>query len=463
MPVFRAMPLEVLFMEYGEKEAGKVSEIKVQGLSGGWKFFMVLMFIVIIAQFAYIMWADGRRTTVIWRNTSGQAIPTSYEREAIDDKRIERPAYQAPSNVYWVADLAEASLPFVVNIRSESVREEVAESPVDNMEPRYKEIDPRRPPNEDQIEQFRKFFEERGFQDFNWDEYHNFPRVGEGSGFIISEDGYIVTNAHLVADFNRFTVTLNGGKEYEGELVGRDDMKDIAVIKIDATGLPSAHLGDSDSIRPGEPAVAIGSPFGLKKTVTAGIISTVDRPAVEITQTNDPRTNKELIQTDASIHPGNSGGPLLNAKGEVIGVNEAIILGANSIGFAIPINSIKRSIESIIEHGNVRYPGLGIRIEDLSPEWAEEYEYTVKEGVLVREVTQDLPGAIAGLKAGDVITEIEGAKLTAGDQLIVEIQKHEIGDKITLTVYPQGKEPAKEILVVLGEIDLGKEAFWRMR
>ncbi len=453
-------------MEYGKDELGKVSEIKVKGLSGSWKVLVVLLFIVIIAQFGYIVWKGTGKQTVIWTSSSGRPVPASYENAVLNPSNVRSQSYQAPSEVYWIADLAEKSLPFVVNIRSETVPKVEPKPNTDNGEV-YKNLDPNRRGQSDPFQQFRDFFEGQGF---NFDEdalrqYHEFnvPRVGEGSGFIISADGYIVTNAHVVADFDKFTVTLEDGTEYTGQLIGRDDMKDIAVIKIDAKNLSFAQLGDSDAIRPGEPAIAIGSPFGLKHTVTSGIVSAIGRLPQDINMGDDPRSNRELVQTDAAIHPGNSGGPLLNARGEVIGVNQAIINGADRIGFAIPINSIKRSVESIIRNGDVRYPGMGVMVEPLTEEWAAQYTYDVKVGVLVREVTKDMPGSKAGLKAGDVITEVNDVKVTNGNELIEEIQKFNIGDKITLTVYPQGKAPAKEVLVVLGELNVSDSAAWRGR
>jgi S1-C subfamily serine protease len=446
-------------MEFGDKQVDKVREIRVQALSGGWKAFIVIMFVVILAQLAYIVYAGMQKTTVIWKSTSGRPIPASYEASLPQSANIGTQYYQAPSDIYWIADLAEKSLPFVVNIRTETVPKEQPAKPNGNGNDgeMFKEM-PQNPQSTDPMEQFRQFFEDRGFNSdqFDFRQYHDFdnPLMGDGSGFIVSQDGYIVTNAHVFADFNKFTITLNDGKEYPGKLIGRDYMKDVSVIKIEATGLSFAALGDSDRIRPGEPAIAIGSPFGLKHTVTSGIVSAIGRLPQDINMPDDPRSNRELIQTDAAINPGNSGGPLLNAKGEVIGVNQSIIYGANRIGFAIPINSVKRSIESIIKNGDVRYPGMAISIEDLLTEWADQYQYDVKEGVLVREVTKGMSGDQAGLRAGDVITAIQGKPIKTRNELIAEIQTHDIGDKITLTVYPQGKKPAKDVLVVLGELNL---------
>lgn len=438
----------------------------------------VFLLLVIIVQFAYIIMQTNSKQTVIWQGaSSGQALPANYDTSENRETAASKISYNAPSNVYWVAELAEEALPFVVSIRTETYtkeeREQIngkggvgPENPSDREGELFKQI-----PRQDgqspstPFDEFFRFFEQRGMDldEQEFQKYHDFempPMQGQGSGFIVSEDGYIVTNAHVVANFDKFLVQTNDGTEYKGTLVGRDDLKDVAVIKIDAKGLAHAVLGNSDTIRPGEPAIAIGSPFGLKETVTSGIVSTVGRSPADVGMLDDPRSNRELIQTDAAIHPGNSGGPLLNARGEVIGINQAIIAGANRIGFAIPINSVKRSIESIIKNGDVQYPGLGIKVEELKKEFVEQYGLSISEGVLVREVTKDMPGAKAGLKAGDVITELNGKPVKTGSELIEQIQLHEVGDKITLTVYPKGNTPAKEILVVLGALNLREEAPW---
>lgn len=437
--------------------------VKVErgGMSRGWRALFIVQFLIVVVLVIYVIFFASQKPTVIWERVPGAASPANLEKSA-----METGSYHTPGDIYWIADLAEKALPFVVNIRSEYVPDELRERMRQREEgAEFREFRERdsREWRETLPEGMREFFREFGVPPEEFRRYHDFdmPRMGEGSGFILSEDGYIVTNAHVVAGFTKFTVMLDNGEEYDGELVGRDDIKDIAVIKIDASGLPHATLGDSDTIRTGEPAIAIGSPFGLKHTVTAGIVSAIDRLPVDIGVPENPRNSTTLIQTDASIDRGNSGGPLLNARGEVIGVNQAIIHYADRIGFALPINSVKNSIDQIIKHGSVRYPGIGIEINNLSEEEAERYEFDVKEGVLVHGVTDGMPGANAGIKPGYVITEINGVKITTNVELIAEIQKHEIGDRITLRIYPDGKKPAKEVLVVLEEIDLSGEVPWR--
>ena len=458
-------------MEFNEPKV-EVREVKKRVMSAGWRAMFGVLLLVIVAQFAFIIYKSNSKQTVLWKGAaSSPALHAAYLEGQESASSANRSMFDAPSNVYWVAELAEKSLPFVVSISTATFTQQERDEMNGTVGPKKDDLYDQMPQErgseqETPFDEFFRFFERRGF-DMNPQEfrrYHDFdmpPAVGQGSGFIISQDGYIVTNAHVVANFDKFTIQLNDGSEHQGKLVGRDDLKDVAVIKIEAKGLSYAVLADSDAIRPGEPAIAIGSPFGLKETVTSGIVSTVGRSPLEIGMVDDPRSNRELIQTDAAIHPGNSGGPLLNARGEVIGINQAIIPRADRIGFAIPINSVKRSIESIIEHGDVRYPGLGIKIEPLQPEFVEQYGLSVKEGVLVREVTKDMPAAVAGLKPGDVITEVNGISVKTGSELIEEIQKHEIGDKITLTVYPKGNAPAKEVLVVLGALNFSEEAPWR--
>ncbi len=443
-----------------------------QQVPAGWRAAFIFLMLVIVVQFAYIIAQTNKKQTVIWHGAaSNTAVPAAFDQTP---KNGGTPfSYEAPTDVYWVADLAEKALPFVVSIRTETFTKEEREQlngggGNDNQSggELFNQL-----PNEggqsgeNQLDEFFKFFERRGMQmdPEQFRRFHDFdmpPMQGQGSGFIISEDGYIVTNAHVVANFDKFLIQTNDGTEYKGTLVGRDDLKDVAVIKIEAKGLKFAVLGDSEKVRPGEPAIAIGSPFGLRETVTSGIVSTVGRSPGDVGMIDDPRSNRELIQTDAAIHPGNSGGPLLNARGEVIGINQAIIAQANRIGFAIPINSVKRSIESIIKDGDVKYPGLGIQIQTIDEQLAEQYKLQVKEGVIVKEVTKGMPGDNAGLQAGDIIVEMDGKKIVTNVELIEEIQKHDVGDKITLVVFPRGNPPAKQVLIVLGALDFKDEVPW---
>jgi serine protease Do len=231
---------------------------------------------------------------------------------------------------------------------------------------------------------------------------------GQGSGFVISEDGYILTNNHVVQDASRVTVTLADGREFEAEVIGTDPRSDVAVIKIDGRNLPKLQMGDSDGAEVGEWVLAIGSPFGLSGTVTSGIVSAKGRDSMGITDYED------FIQTDAAINPGNSGGPLVNLKGEVIGINTAIASRTgvyNGIGFAIPINMARSICDQLIEDGTVERGYLGIMIQKLTPDLARSFSLEEASGVLVGDVPADSPADEAGLQPGDVIVEFDGKRV----------------------------------------------------
>ena len=255
--------------------------------------------------------------------------------------------------MYWIADLAEKSLPFVVNISTEiDVSAKRKQASADG----NKRLQQSLPP------EFRQLLPEPFNQQMDQQMPEDHPPVGgEGSGFVYRKDGYIVTNQHVVDGADKFTVRMNDGKEYSAKLIGADALKDIAVLKVDAGNLPVAPLADSDKVRVGEPVIAIGSPLGYEATVTAGIVSTNHRKLSDLGQAQDPRSPQTYLQTDAAINRGNSGGPLLNAQGQVIGVNRAIArwdsdgftqIPIEGIGFAIPINDVKSSIEAIVLHAD---------------------------------------------------------------------------------------------------------------
>lgn len=267
---------------------------------------------------------------------------------------------------------------------------------------------------------------------------------GYGTGIIIRQDGYIVTNNHVVAGSDSVKVTLFDGEEYPATVLGTDATTDLAVLKIDATGLTAAALGDSDALQVGETVVAIGNPLGsdLAGSVTSGIVSALGR---EIS-TNG--YSQKYIQTDAAINPGNSGGALVNIKGEVIGINTlksylagyddyGVPIGTEGIGFAIPVNTAKPIIQQLMTSGSVVRPGIGIScLPSDSP-----------EGVTVVEVTEDGPAEKAGLKAGDVILEIEGMKTATVEILTGKIREHAVGDKISLKVWRNGQEYTATVTV----------------
>ncbi len=268
---------------------------------------------------------------------------------------------------------------------------------------------------------------------------------GVGSGFITTADGQIITNAHVVAGADRVQVTLKDGRSFTGEVMGADTVTDIAVIKIDAQDLPTVRLSDSDQIQPGEWAIAIGNPLGLDSTVTAGIISATGRTSREV---GVPDKRVDFIQTDAAINPGNSGGPLLNLNGEVIGVNTAIIQGAQGLGFSIPINTVQRISTQLIETGRVEHAYLGIQMVALSPEVKENINsdpnspFTVQEeeGVLIARVVPNSPAAQAGLRDGDVIVAIEGQAVKDGAEVQRVVEQSTVGQNLSLTLRRDGQE-----------------------
>ena len=245
---------------------------------------------------------------------------------------------------------------------------------------------------------------------------------GQGSGFIIDRSGIILTNAHVVDQADKVTVLLKDGRTLQGKVQGVDEVTDLAVVKIDGRDLPVAPLGDSDRVKVGDWAIAVGNPLGLDNTVTLGIISTLQRSSAQV---GIPDKRLDFIQTDAAINPGNSGGPLLNAQGEVIGINTAIRPDAMGIGFAIPVNQAKAISSQLVRGERVQHPYLGIRMATLTPEIAAENNkdpnsaFMVPEvnGVLVVQVLPNTPAAAAGIRRGDVVTEINGQAITTGDQL----------------------------------------------
>jgi serine protease Do len=264
--------------------------------------------------------------------------------------------------------------------------------------------------------------------------------IGGGSGFIISTDGMIVTNRHVVLDAKAaYTVFTNDGKKYEAKALARDPVQDIAILKIEASGLPTVELGDSDTIELGQTAIAIGNALAeFRNTVSVGVVSGLARNVTASGQ-GIVEDFEGVIQTDTAINPGNSGGPLLNLKGEVIGINTAVVSDAQSIGFAIPINRAKRAIRSVQETGEIQSPYLGIRYIMLTPEFAKKQELPVEYGALVRgsgdgpAVIPDSPAARAGLLAEDIILEVNGRKLE-GRSLGSTLADYSVGETVMLKV-----------------------------
>ena len=272
--------------------------------------------------------------------------------------------------------------------------------------------------------------------------------TGIGSGVIFKSDGYIVTNNHVIEGARELIVSLADGRTVNGELVGTDEMTDIAVVKVDAKDLPTATFGNSDEVLVGEPAIAIGNPLGLEfqGSVTVGVISALNRTL----ELSDRRV--KLLQTDAAINQGNSGGPLLNADGEVIGINSAKLAadGVEGMGFAIPINTVQTIVNELLEKGYVARPYLGVTIFDKPTAARYGYQLTIDKGVYVFQVRLDSPAGRAGLERGDVILAIEGNEVNSVTDVRNEVAAHKVGDKIKLKYERDGREV--EIDITLEEM-----------
>jgi serine protease Do len=298
---------------------------------------------------------------------------------------------------------------------------------------------------------FRRFFDEF-FGEFPEREY---KQMGLGSGVIISSEGYILTNEHVIAGADKITVSLPDGREFKAEIKGKDPRSDLAVIKINASNLPVATLGNSDELKIGQWVVAIGNPFGFalqnpEPTVTVGVISALHRSLGKSLQRD--RDYNDLIQTDAAINPGNSGGPLVNLKGEVVGINVAIFSttgGYQGIGFAIPINNAKRIINRLIEGKKILYGWLGVTVQDIDEKMVKYFGLSQKRGALVAGVLKDSPAQKAGIKEGDVIVKFGDYEITNVRQLVDIVGKTEVGKKVKLVVIRDKKEIS--LMVEIGQ------------
>lgn len=264
--------------------------------------------------------------------------------------------------------------------------------------------------------------------------------AASGSGFIVTDDGYIVTNHHVIEGASSVKVTTYDNTTYDAEIVGSDESNDIAVLKIEASGLTPVTLGDSEALSIGDDVIAIGNPLGeLTFSLTSGVVSAKDR---QITTSNSVMMN--LIQTDCAINSGNSGGALFNMYGEVVGVtnakyssNSSSQASIDNIGFAIPINIVKDIVTSIIENGYVTKPYIGVSVESVS---SDMQSYGIPAGAVVRVVNEDSPAAEAGLQENDIITKVGDTAITSSNDLVAQVRKAAKGDKLSLTVYRQGKE-----------------------
>jgi len=298
--------------------------------------------------------------------------------------------------------------------------------------------------------EFRRFFDDDNFERF----FDRLPRRpfrqrGAGSGVIVSKDGYIVTNNHVVRGADKVTVVLYDKRSFTAEVVGTDAKTDIAVLKIEADNLTPAKFGDSDKMQTGDWVLAIGSPFHLSQTVTAGIVSAKGRGNVGITDYED------FLQTDAAINPGNSGGPLVNLNGEIVGINTAIASrsgGSAGIGFAIPSKMVQHIYTAIVKHGKVERGRIGAGIQDLTPKLAKSFGYKMNGGgVLVGDVLPDGPADKAGLKSGDIVISFNGRKMRNASHLRNTVAATAPGTKVAMKVFRDGK--FRTLSVTVGKLD----------
>jgi serine protease Do len=321
----------------------------------------------------------------------------------------------------FIADAAEKASPAVVTIDTERKvdPEKERNESLDKMDPLFKEFFGNRLPELPK----------------------NYRQRGSGSGFIVSADGTIFTNAHVVDGVETVKVTLQDGREFKGKVRGVDPLTDLAVIKIQApAALPIVEIGSSAKLRPGEWVIALGNPLRLKNTVTAGIVSALARGSDEV-GVGDKRV--DFIQTDAAINPGNSGGPLINIYGQVVGINTAIIQGASGIGFAIPIDEVKNVTDRLIADGKVTRPFIGVQMVTLSPDILRQLKEeadksvvlpTLDKGVLVQRVIPKSPAAKGGLIAGDVIMEVDNTQVLTAKDVQERVGTHRVGEKVTFKV-----------------------------
>jgi serine protease Do len=336
------------------------------------------------------------------------------------DRPVSTTPAAAVPQANWV-ELTRALKPAVVNISTKRVEERVQlQSPFGDSE------------------QFQQFFRRFGEQPP--------PRRtvrSMGSGFIINPAGYIVTNNHVVEGATDIRVKIDDGREMTGKVVGRDPKTDLALLKVEATGLPVIPLGDSAQLQVGEPVMAIGNPFGLERTVTTGIVSATGRVIGQ-------GPYDDFIQTDASINPGNSGGPLINARGQVVGINAAIFSqsgGSVGIGFAIPVNQAKSVVTQLVASGKVTRGWLGVTIQPLTAELAKGFNVTEGTGALVAGVQDGSPAARAGIKAGDIITQYDGQKVATTADLPKLVAATTVGRQVPVTVVREGKTVALNVTI----------------
>jgi serine protease Do len=325
------------------------------------------------------------------------------------------------------ASIAEKDSPAVVSIKANQAITQTYSGPFGDS-----------PFDDEFFQQFfgRQFHRQQPQQQQRQPQQRKIIRPVQGSGFIVSQDGYILTNNHVVEDAEKITVTLLDGRELQAKLVGTDPSTEVAVIKIDANNLHPLEMANSDTLEVGEWVIAIGNPFGLSHTVTAGIVSAKGRSGLGLS------TYEDFIQTDAAINPGNSGGPLVDLDGKVVGINTAIV-GANiniGIGLAIPINMAKGIYEQLVQKGKVVRGFLGVTIQDITPDLAESFKLKDTKGVIVPDVSPDSAAAKAGLKAGDIVIAFDGRPVEKAAEFQRRVAMKKPGSEVEITVLRDGKK-----------------------
>ncbi|MBP6884783.1 MAG: trypsin-like peptidase domain-containing protein [Candidatus Pacebacteria bacterium] len=412
-------------------------------------FVSAITVVIILAITFLIAWQN--RGTIFKYFASGYAQSTVGENGKVNDEKGS------------IATLPTATLPAVF---SDEAR---IESAVERANPAVvaitvsKEVTKYKTSYQEQSDPFAQFFGSNNPFGFNFQIPVQTPdgtekkQVGSGSGFIVSADGLIVTNKHVVTDKTaEYTVNLPSGKKYTAKVLARDAVLDIAILKIEATGLPHLVLADSSKLKLGQTVIAIGNALGqFENTVSVGVVSGLSRSITAGDGRGMTEALSHVIQTDAAINPGNSGGPLLDINGKVIGVNTAIVQGSQNIGFALPINSIKTVIDSVRTTGKIVRPYIGIRFQSVTPEMKEKNGLSVDYGVIVKAgadknelaVIPGSPADKAGIVENDIILEIDGKKIDEDNNFALMIRDKKVGDSITLKVLSKGTE--KKVTLIL--------------
>ncbi|HEX5085197.1 MAG TPA: DegQ family serine endoprotease [Blastocatellia bacterium] len=403
-----------------------------------WTILSLVAAVVLIAGAVFGSAATARG----WFNGGGEKVPIYVS----SDPKIND---QVTINGGFAA-IAKAVTPAVVTIKISSRRSRQQEVPF--MFDPFRDFFDRQSPDDEGTPRRRSPREQKG--------QGRLVPTGVGSGVIVSPDGYILTNNHVVDEADKVEVELNDNRKFTAKVIGTDSPSDVAVIKIDATGLPTVPLGDSDRVEVGDLVLAVGNPLGVGQTVTMGIISAKGRQ----TPGRDQSAVEDFLQTDAAINQGNSGGALVNLRGELIGVPSQILSrsGGNiGIGFAIPTKMARNVMDQLVRNGKVRRGRLGVTIRDIEPEMAKQFGYNGANGALVDEVEKGLAADQAGVKAGDIITEFQGQRITDSSQLRNSALQTTPGTTVKFKVWRAGAE--RELSAKLGEFDLDNDSSKKLK